>query len=145
MDTIWIVVADQSQARFLSMTGMRGKPEELDTLEAPSGRQHDREMNADRPGRSFDSHGEGRHAMGKRNSPSEQAAIRFAEDIAELLTARHNEKAFQRLVLCAPPRFLGLLREALPRSVTRDVALTLNKDLTAVKAGEIREYLPEWF
>ncbi len=141
MHTIWVVVADQSRARLFSMQGRWGALEEVDHLVHPEGRLHDQDINADRPGRSFDTYGEGRHGMSKHYSPKEMEAIRFATDISERVGAAHYEGAFKELVLIAPPRFLALLRERLPDAVSRCVILSEDKNLTQADTAAIREHI----
>ncbi|PRY73382.1 host attachment protein [Halomonas ventosae] len=143
MDTIWVVVADQARARLFSASGSRGPLEEVEDLANPEGRLHDQDLNADSPGRAFDTMGEGRHAMGKHHSPKEQEAIRFAHEVGERLAAGLHDGAYRHLIISATPRFLGLLRETLPEAVAKRVVLELHKDLTALGRDEIRAHLPE--
>ena len=141
MDTIWVVVADQSRARLFSMEGRWSALQEVDNILHPEGRLHDQDINADRPGRSFDTMGEGRHGMSKRHSPKETAATRFATEISRRVTSAHHEGAFTQLVLIAPPRFLAQLREHLPAAVARCVILAENKNLTQENTRAIREHI----
>ncbi|WP_290647907.1 host attachment protein [Aquisalimonas sp.] len=144
MKSTWVVVANRARARFFSLSSPKGPLTEVQDLVHPEGRLHDQDINADRPGRSFDTSGKGRHAMGKRHSPSEQEAIRFAHTVGDQLAKQHYEGAFERLVLTAPPHFLGLLRDALPAAVTESIVMEIDKDLAAVeRTDEIRELLPE--
>ncbi|MFO7646651.1 host attachment protein [Halomonas campaniensis] len=143
METTWVVVADQARARLFSASDRRGALEEVEDLANPEGRLHDQDLNADRPGRAFDSMGEGRHAMGKHHSPKEQEAIRFAQEVGDRLAVGLHDGAYRHLIISATPRFLGLLREALPEDVTKRVVLELHKDLTALSSDEIRAHLPE--
>ncbi len=146
MKNTWVVVADQVRARIFVASGPRGELEELDNLVHPEGRLSGREINSDRPGRAFDSMGAGRHAMDKRHSPQQQEAVRFAHTVAAQIAARHGQGAFDRLVIVAPPRFLGLLREMLPAAVAQCTVLTVDKDLVQLKRPEeIRKHLPERF
>ncbi|MCE8004609.1 host attachment protein [Billgrantia ethanolica] len=142
MKATWVVVADQARARFFIASDTASALEEKDTLFNPEGKLHERDINADRPGRAFDSMGAGRHAMGKHHSPREQEAIRFAQAIAERLHAEHGRGALGHLVICAPPRFLGLLKGALPEQVMKCVSHALDKELTSLSAEEIRAQLP---
>jgi hypothetical protein len=64
MSKHWIVVADQSKARIFTVDDPRGELQELEQLEHPVGRDQAQTLGSDRPGRSFDSSGQGRHAMG---------------------------------------------------------------------------------
>ena len=141
MDTIWVVVADQSRARMFAMHGRWGSLEEVDNLVHPEGRLHDQDLNADRPGRSFDTMGDGRHGMSKRHSPKEMEAIRFAAEITQRVALAYHKGAFKQLVLIAPPRFLALLRERLPQAVSHCVILCEDKNLTRDDADSIREHI----
>lgn len=143
MDITWVVVADQARARVFSASDQRGPLEEIEDLANPEGRLHDRDLNADSPGRAFDTMGEGRHAMGKHHSPKEQEAIRFAHQVGERLASGLHDGAYRYLIISAAPRFLGLLREALPEDVAKHVVLELHKELTSLERDEIRAHLPE--
>ncbi len=140
-----VLIANQSRARLYTLTAPNGRLEELDNRVHPEGRLKDRELGADRPGRAFDSMGRGRHAMGKHNSPSEQLSIRFAGEVVDWLDERYHRDGCERLVLVAPPRFLGLIRNALTPGLARAVALAVDKDLAGVERPEdVRAQLPEW-
>lgn len=143
METTWVVVADQARARLFSAFDQNGSLEEVEDQANPEGRLHERDLKTDSPGRAFDSMGEGRHAMGKHHSPKEQEAIRFAHEVAERLAAGLHDGAYRHLIISATPRFLGLLREALPEDVAECIVLELHKDLTALSTDEIRAHLPD--
>ncbi|MDR9440722.1 MAG: host attachment protein [Halomonas sp.] len=143
METTWVLVADQARARLFTASDQRGPLEEVEDLANPEGRLHDQDLNADSPGRAFDTMGEGRHAMGKHHSPKEQEAIRFAHEIGERLAAGLHDGAYRHLIISATPRFLGLLRDTLPEDVAKRVVLELHKDLTTLGRDEIRAHLPE--
>lgn len=98
-------------------------------------------MGSDRPGRAFDSHGQGRHAMSKEHDNTEQTAIRFAKQLSALLDDGRTRNQFARLVLVAEPRFLGQLREALSPATAAFVAASLDKDLPGVEARELSQQL----
>lgn len=140
-----VLVANQVRARLFALTAPNGRLEELDNRVHPEGRLKDRDLGADRPGRAFDSMGEGRHAMGKQRSPSEQLSIRFAGEVVDWLDERYRGDGFERLVLVAPPRFLGLIRDALTPTLAQAVGLAVDKDLASIeRPEEIRTHLPEW-
>jgi protein required for attachment to host cells len=142
MSKHWIVVADQGRARFFTTAGPRGPLMEVGALEHAEGREHPRDLTSDRPGRSFDSAGNGRHAMSSPVDPKRQEAIRFAKRIAEYLYEAHNEGRCDELLLVAGPEFLGLLREQLGDA--REFRIReLEKNLGQYDAQEIRAHLPE--
>lgn len=141
MSRPWIVVADQSKARIFAVEDPHGPLQEVGHLEHPEARERSQTLASDRPGRSFDSSGQGRHAMGTSVEPKEQEAIRFAKQIAEHLRTECHEKGCNRLVLVAGTHFLGLLREQL--GSVNDIAITeINKNLGQYSPHEIRTHLP---
>lgn len=143
MEKTWIVVADASRARLLVRTGKGGSLEEPEDLVHPEGRMPDRDIVSDRPGRSFDSAGEGRHAMEPRTDPGQEAAQEFAREVADVLEGHRAKGDFQRLILIAAPRFLGMLRDHLGKDTRRLVDGELDKDLVRADLEEILRHLPE--
>ena len=56
---------------------------------------------------------------------------------------RAHRGEFGDLVLIAPPRFLGMLRELFSNLLDRMIVKTVDQDLTAVKPHELRKVLEE--
>ncbi len=139
----WIVVADSSRCRILSSEKPAGPLEEIEALAHPEGRLHERELASDRPGRAFDSKGKGRHAMSSEIGAKKHEAIAFATRIAERLERGRGKEAFERLVLVAPPSFLGLLRERIKRPLRARVAREVGKNMTPLKPRALRARLPK--
>jgi protein required for attachment to host cells len=128
--TIWAVVANAARARLYELAG-RGAPlAELEDMIRAESRLKGHEIEADRPGRTFDSAGEGRHAMEPSLDPRKEEASRFAREIADQLETSYKNHRFERLCIIAPPEFLGLLREEIGKPLDDAVAGELNKDLT---------------
>jgi protein required for attachment to host cells len=103
---------------------------------------HGRELASDRPGRSFDSEGQGRHAMGQPVDAHEQERIRFAKTVATRIDEARKKDRFDRLVLVAEPRFLGHLRQGLSSATRQRLTTELQKNLADADPGSIREALP---
>jgi protein required for attachment to host cells len=100
-----------------------------------------REIMSDRPGRTFDSVGAGRHAKEPRTDAREIEKRSFAHELAAMLDDGLKQGKFDRLVLVAPPRELGFLRAELSPAVRKRVSAELNKDLTGVAPSEILDHL----
>ncbi len=142
MSRHWIIVVDNSAARIFTVEDPHGELLQVDTLEHPGGHDHARDLNADRPGRSFDSAGAGRHAMGVSVDPVEQETIRFAKQVGDHLKAACHDGRCNRLLLVAGPHLLGLLRQQL--DLPPGVQLTeIEKNLGQYDAREIRGHLPD--
>jgi protein required for attachment to host cells len=137
----WIVVADGARARIVSNSGP-GKG--LQAVEGMDFRTHTpagRDIDADRPGRTHDSVGPGRHAMEPPSDPRTQAKHDFARRLADILSDRGAAGAFDRLIIVAPPRALGDLRTLLAKSVQDKVTGELAKDLTKVPNDDLPSHL----
>ena len=144
MPTTWILIADGARARVLEQEKDYAALEPAFENEELAGTTaQSKEIASDRPGRSFDSGGEGRHAMEPSTDPQRYAKYEFARDLAELLEKAANEHRFERLVLVAAPKALGNLRELLPKTVRGKVTAEIDKDLTNVPRQELPKHLAE--
>ena len=141
MDKTWILVAHRGGARLFENLGPDTGLTLVEAIPHPEGRLQNQEINADRPGRSFDSMGHGRHSMGKEVEPTEQLAQRFAKKLSEKLDLARAEHRFSKLMLVAEPRFLGQLRDALPPHTAALVSATLDKDLIGIEDRDLPGYL----
>ena len=140
-----ILVAHDAGARFFENEGPGKGIELIEELDHPEGRERDRDFDTDRPGRSFrkNSADPRRAAMSRSQTPHERAVADFARVLAQKLQRGRTSNRYDRLVLVAPPRFLGLLRSSLDGPTTQLVVGSLDKDLAAHKESELVEHLGE--
>jgi len=143
MTDIWIVTANSARATIYRADSPTAPLAEIASFEHPEARLKQMALTSDRPGRSFDSKGEGRHAMSKEVEPKAQEQIRFAKSITEHLEQGRTGHAFERLVLVAAPAFLGHLRVHFGAPLQACISLEVDKDYTALRADELRARLPE--
>ncbi len=129
MATRWIVVAHSAGAKIYATDKAGREPVVWRTLEHPASRRKDIDLVADRPGRTFDSAGQGRHAMATRHTPKDRESGIFASEIGELLESARTRALYDELALVAPPDFLGQLRGALSEEVRKSVTAELGKNL----------------
>lgn len=129
MPPTWILLAHRAGARVLEHLGPGKGLQPVEEIPHPAGRLKNQDFDADKPGRAFDSHGTGRHAMEREHSPVEQAAMAFARQLADHLDRARATGRYERLVLVAEPRFLGWLREALRPETAQRVIASVDKDL----------------
>jgi protein required for attachment to host cells len=137
----WIVVADGARARIVRQTGV-GRP-----LEAVPGQEFlnpergpTRELGTDKPGRSFDSRGGQRHSMEEVDWHRFEKK-KFAKTIAERLDQAAEARAFDRLVLVAPPDTLGDLRAEIGKHGSAKIAAEVAKDLTGIPMSQLANHL----
>ncbi len=131
-----VIQADGANARFLENTGIGKGLRELAQLSAAAVVGEAVEF-ADAPGRSRAAPGMARHAVDPRSDEEEQARERFADAVVERAQALWRKTRFDRLVLSAEPRMLGLLRAKLPQAMADAVAVALDKDLLKVPARDL--------
>jgi protein required for attachment to host cells len=70
---------------------------------------------------------------------------RFAKEVADYLRHAALEDRYERLVVAAGPQFLGALRSELDSNTRERLTLELPKNLSNMRAEEVRSYLPERF
>ena len=148
---IRIVVASESEADFYDLRTRLRPPSLVGRLSDPRARLHDRDFKSDRPGRFFDHAAPpgsrrgaaARHGTGGERRPRRHEAELFARRIAEQLEHASNEHEFDRLVVMAEPRFLGMLRGAIPDSVRSQVAAEVGKDLVRAPPSAVRAHVPQ--
>ena len=137
----WILVADAGRARIFANHGVGKGLEEVTEGEHTHPLPKTREIGTDKPGRSFDSHGTGRHAMEPRVDWHEQAKEEFAKELAKWLKAAWLADSFGRLVIAAPPRTLGELRRELDPQVAKCISAEIDKDLTHHTPEQVEEQI----
>jgi protein required for attachment to host cells len=140
----WVLVADSSRARLLTLEKDRSLSE-AEAFISPENRLKEQALKSDRPGRSFDSRGGGRHGMEPGATAQEQVVIGFAKELAERLNALRTSGQMEKLVLIAAPAFLGHLRSKLGDQTEKLVALSIDKDLTQQDLPQIAEHIPKFF
>lgn len=137
----WIVVGDASRARIFE-EGIAGPWHLCEEFDHPEGRAHTRDVVSDQQGRVRQSGTPGTNAgMAPRTDPADVAAARFARTLAERVDAACHQQAFDKLVLVAPPHFLGALESALGKETARHVTRKVDKDFTHHSAKDVEQHL----
>jgi protein required for attachment to host cells len=153
--TLRIVIADQSQARFLDVPSRHALADPVtewtlsEHLTDPAAHLHDRDFKSDAPGRSFDRGplragrrgATAHHGVGENRRPRVHEAELFARRIVETLQAAHGRAAFDQLVLVAEPHFLGVLRPFLSAPLRTALIAEVHKDLGHEQGPHLREHL----
>ena len=142
MQDTWVIVADASRARMFRTQRHAGPLEEFKTLVDSAGRLSEAELVSDNKGRSFNSKGQGRHAMEPKTDAKKHRLVEFTRTLAAELEQRRVAGEFKQLVLVAAPAYLGELRKHLGAETTKLVSMELAKDFSRLDAEEIRAQLP---
>lgn len=139
----WVVVADSSRGRIY----VQDKPDnaliEVEDLIHTGSRLHAGDLVSDRQGRDGGAVGQSRHVIDARTGVKEHEVETFAKEIAERLDSARVAGKYQRLVLMAPPAFLGTLRANLSDMVRDLVVGEMDKSLVTHTAEEVQRYLSQ--
>lgn len=138
----WVLVADGEKAMFLENVTDDDDPyfrvRRLEEQDNPS--NHDTQ--ADRPGRRSD--GVSGHSSGMEEADWHRIAKeKFASELADALLRLVRRKAYDRLVIVAPARTLGALRQALHKEVSDRVVAEIGKDFTNHPLNEVEQRVRE--
>lgn len=138
----WFVVADESKAIVYESRARYSTLHEGFTLENEVAREKTGRLISDRGGRSYDSHGEGRHTMQKEKvDPKTRAAIAFAKQIIGRILDGKRNRSCSEFALIAAPRFLGLLRDQVAISGVGEPFITIDKNVVTKAPAEIAKLI----
>ncbi len=136
----WIVVCDGKKALLLENIGdekfLNLKTKEVH--EHPDPKTHD--LGTDAPGRAFQSLGHSRSAV-EQTDWHEQAEQRFLHTLVSHLDAAVNGGKTKSLIVVAPPRALGVLRQAYSHTVRSALRGEIDKDFVRLPVHEIERHL----
>ncbi|MBS0248165.1 MAG: host attachment protein [Proteobacteria bacterium] len=136
----WVIVCDGAKALILENVG-DGKFPNLKTrevLEHKAKATHD--LGTDKPGRSSSSVGSGRSAVSQTDWHAQEEES-FLADLAAKLDHAVTVHEVKTMVVVAPPRALGFLRQAYGHGLKAAVRAEVDKDLVKMPVHEIEKYL----
>jgi protein required for attachment to host cells len=136
----WVVVCDGAKALVLENVGDDVFPN-LKTREVhdkPNGSA--RQQGRDEPGRVFQSVGGARSAV-EQTDKHDQSEHEFLDKLAARLDAAVQAGEAKSLVIVAPPRALGVIRNAYTQNLRAAVSAEIDKDLVKLPLHKIEEHL----
>lgn len=135
----WVIVADEYQSTIYAREKKFSPLQEVASLQNESAREKTADLISDRGGRSFDSHGQGRHTLASEKSdPKTRLVAVFAKEIAGRISKAKQDGEFDKLLVVAAPRFLGILRPALATAGI-DIEHAVDKEMTGRDPASIQE------
>ena len=136
----WVLVADAENALIFELA--ERQPEQKLKLVKKLNLPHDPATEpADRQGRRPDGGPGHRSAVGEADHGEAEKAA-HAKSVVEMLLGDLRKGAFERLIVIAPPRMLGMLRGAYPSELARAVDAEIAEDLVRHTVPEIAARLP---
>ena len=138
----WVVVCDGKKALVLENVGdtkvINLKTREVHEQPDPK----TSEQGTDKPGRSINSIDSRRSAM-EQTDWHEQEEDRFLSKLADRLDAAVNAGLVKSLILIAPPRALGVLRQTYSHNLRAAVRAEIDKDFVKLPVHAIEKHLAE--
>tara|TARA_R110002049_G_scaffold30316_1_gene103036 strand:+ start:75922 stop:76458 length:537 start_codon:yes stop_codon:yes gene_type:complete len=139
----WILVADGGRAHVISVHN-DAEGRHLETVhEMIADNRSSSDIASDKPGRGFASPGgnQQRHAMPPSTDPHEHAQVEFVDDVMSYLTAKRNDGKFDNLIVVAPPKIMGTVRQKMSKPVEQALDGEITKDLTKLPLSDLPEHL----
>ena len=141
--TTWVLVCDGARGRILVNRGKGTGLSEIESASSTEAREPTRNLGADKPGRSFNAVGGGRHAMASPTDWHQFEKTQFAREMAAIINQAALANDFDRLVIAAPPRVLGDLRQALRPQAAKKITSEIGKDLTRIAVHYLGPHLED--
>jgi protein required for attachment to host cells len=139
----WVLVADNSRARFFMAEKPASPLAEVQDLAYPEARLHEGDLVTDKNGRDRNP-GHGAHGFGNDGTAKQEGADRFALMVCNELEAARNSGSFRKLYVVAAPAFLGMLRKHQSPAMKQLVAGEVDKNLATQDPSTIRKHLPDY-
>ncbi|WP_257454810.1 host attachment protein [Archangium lipolyticum] len=140
-DALWILVANSSRAKLFATDERAERWDLREEFQHEESRMPSRELMGQ-----FDNPNAGTlHKPQPENEPDARQQLeheRFARELAQRLERGLNDHAYDRLVIAAPPEFLGRLRKMISRRVHQRLMLDMRADYVNVPERELPERIP---
>jgi len=134
--SIWILIAHRVEARIYLCHRYDKKLILVETLNNPSGRLKNTDLDSDAPGHTKDRFGPGKHAMEPKHDSASQNQWDFSKTIAEFVESGRLDSKFQSLILVAGADMLGDLRKNLGEQSAKLILASYSKDLFGAESHD---------
>jgi len=136
----WVLVCDGTKALVLENAGDEKFPnlKTREVFEQDDPKTH--EQGTDAPGRAINSVDSRRSAM-EQTDWHQQAEERFLRRLAGHLDGAVNAGRAKSIVIVAPPRALGVLRQAYSHNLRAALRAEIDKDLVRLPVYQIEKHL----
>ncbi len=134
-----LVLASEEKARLLEINSLDKVLEEIECVDRSPVDDEGKEF-SDRAGRMAVG-GEARHAFEPRTLVADRLRQEFAGKVVAAMSERLAAAPFDRLVVAAGPKMLGLLRTALSPELRRRLVFDLDKELIDLPVADLTRHI----
>ena len=138
--TTCLLLLNGNHARFVFQSGPGKRLETDGDKDILGPNLHGRDIQADRPGRTFDRMGQGRHAKEYATDPVRAVRREFLEKVAKELQREFEANDSSRLILAAPAKILDEFKSLLSPDLSDLVYAELKKDLTKIPIAQLPDH-----
>ena len=103
------------------------------------GRLHEGDLVTDKGGDVHESSATASRQAGGEEVATQHHEVIFAREVADRLYRARVDNSMEKLIMVAPPRFLGHLRDKLDAPTAKLVIHSLSKDLTKADCDKITD------
>jgi protein required for attachment to host cells len=135
----WIVLAN---SREVSLAENRGPGKGVHLVEGQTWQAEPVELPRDEAGVGHSIAGPGKSAV-EQKDPQHKAEMGLAKEVCDALAKAFTAKKFDRLILVAGPKMLGLLRSKIDDSLVPAIAGEIAKDLSAQPMDALERQIGE--
>lgn len=137
----WILIADGGRAYVVERKRAADGLKKVPGLTFNGPHKLSRDIGTDKPGRAFSSVGSKRAALDDDKRLAREAEEKFLGAVVDHIDESLKGGAFERLVLAAPPRVLGVLRKRLSRRLSKALYGEIRADLVKADLGQVARQL----
>lgn len=137
MKAYLVLIADQARARLFIATNPTAALTEIQDWANPQARLKEQDLVSDASGGNP-------HDVGHHGKVHAHFADEFAKGVCRALSIAVKEHKPERILVAAPPHFLGILRKHMDTETQCKITMELGKDLTMLTPDKIRSHLSEW-
>lgn len=128
MNQPWLMIADAAHAQFYSFDGYFNDLAKVKDGKFEHQNLQSKDLVTTKRGRVSNGFGDARSALERPTDPHEHEKTVFAKSLMHYVQ-QHQHK-FSSIVIVAPPKMLGLLRENTSKEVEKKIVAEIAKELT---------------
>jgi protein required for attachment to host cells len=136
MTTLYILVADSSQAKLFRAEKPLKTLEIIFEKDHIQGRQKRSDIDSDRAG-VRNSSTKGSHSFAGDKDSHKHEEEMFAKSLCNMLESEYKHRKYDGLILVAPPHFLGFIRQHLSKDCMSVLVKSINKNLVKQTETEL--------
>ncbi len=142
MSKAWILVTDAARARLFETAERNDRLVEVACYANPDPRGEPTDHVRRRIPRAHESTTPSNHAIDPHARRHDKSLHQFAHSLTMALKSGHSHHHYERLVLIAPPRLLGALRENLGDPLAKELLVgEIDNDLIDLHPDELLDHL----